>query len=118
MVISLDLKKLIEENVLSLSTVDKENHPHLICVMYAKVLDSNKVLITDNFMKETILNIQNNNSVALSFFVGEAGFEMKGTAKYFTNGPYLELVKNIYENKGLPSKGVILVNVSKLKRMG
>ncbi len=49
-----ELKKLIEENVLAFATVDENGNPHCIAVAFAKVVSKNQILVTDNYMVETV----------------------------------------------------------------
>jgi predicted pyridoxine 5'-phosphate oxidase superfamily flavin-nucleotide-binding protein len=114
------LKNLIEKNALCLTTV-KNNKPHAIAVAYAKVI-KNKILITDNFMKETKGNLKENNNVALAVWNRNwekncIGFEIKGKAKYFSSGKWREFVKKIPENKKYSAKGAILITISKIKKL-
>ena len=53
-----ELRKIIEKSVLSFSTVSTGGAPHTIYVACVKVLNG-KVIITDNFMKEEVLFLQN-----------------------------------------------------------
>ena len=69
-------------------------------------------------MKKTKANILFNKNVSLSLLVGEAGFEFKGKAEYFSTGPLIEQVKRIPENKGFPCKGAILVSIKEIIKMG
>jgi len=118
-----ELKIIIENNVITFSTVDKDKAPHSIAVAYVKVVDSDKVLISDNYMKETIENLKNNNNVSLLTWNENwkkdcFSFELKGTAQYFTLGKWRDEVKKIQENRGNPAKGAILVTISKIKKLG
>jgi len=40
-----------------------------------------------------------------------------GTAEYFTEGKWYELIKQIPENKGEPCKGAILATINKIKKL-
>lgn len=116
-----NLKKLIEENALALATADR-NKPHCIAVGFVKVIPKNKLLITDNYMVETRKNIQKNPNIALTVWNKDwkkncTGYELKGTAKYFTSKKWYGMVKKIPENKGMPCKGAILVTINKIKKL-
>ena len=113
-IISKELKNLIEKNVLVLATVGKRK-PHCIAVGDAKVVDGNNLVITDNYMEETIRSIKKNKNISLIFWKGNA-YELRGTCKYFTKGKWLDFVKKMPENKGLPAKGAVLINVKKIKK--
>lgn len=106
-------KKIIENNPVTLATISG-NKPYAIGVAYCKVLD-NTILITDNFMKSTVRNILKNNNVAMVVWNKKwEGCQILGKAKYYQKGKWLEYVKNMKENKGLPAKGAILVKVNKV----
>ena len=111
----LKYKNLIETNPVAFASVDKNNKPNVIGVAYIKVIDGKNVLITDNYMNKTKENLTTNNNVCLAIWDKKwKGIKIIGKAKYYTEGKYLNLVKELKENKGLPSKGAILIKVSKL----
>lgn len=118
MEINEELKQLIQTKPVTLCTVDKESSPHTIYVLYVKVIDSNRLLITDNYMTKTKENILANPAVSLSFLVGEAAFELNGTAAYFSDGEVMEIIKNMPQNKKEPCKGAIIVTVNNIVKMG
>jgi len=103
-----NLKKQIEKSVLALAT-SKNNKPHQIAVACVKVL-GDSLIITDNFMKETKNNIKLNNKVSLLFWKNK-GYELRGNAKYYSSGKWLNFVKNLKENKGYKPKGAIVVKI-------
>ena len=117
-----DLQALIENNALALATVDAEGKPHCIAVGYAKVVEDNQILITDNFMAETRNNIIKKPDVSLCVWTRNweeecEGYELKGTAEYFEKGDWRDKVKKIPENRDEPCKGAILVTVNKIKKL-
>lgn len=117
-----EIKKIIEENALAFATVDKTGNPHCIAVGYPKVVDKNKIIITDVAMKKTLENIQGNSNVALTVWSRNweekcIGYELKGKAEYFISGKWKKFVEQMPENKGLPAKGAILVTINKIKKL-
>ncbi len=60
-----DLKNLIEKNPMALATISGRM-PHVIGIAYAKVVGKSKIVITDNFMRETPKNLKRNNNIALA----------------------------------------------------
>jgi len=117
-----ELKKLIEENALAFATVDENKNPHCIVVGFVKVVSKNQILVTDNYMGETVKNIQQNPSVALSVWSKDwkkecVGYELRGIAEYFTSSKWYEIIKQIPENKGEPCKGAILITINKIKKL-
>jgi len=118
----LDIKSLVEGNALAFASVDSKGKPHCIAVGYAKVVGSDKVLISDNYMVETVKNIKHDKNVALAVFCSNwkekcEGYELKGTAKYFARGSWKRQAKSLPENKNEPCKGAIVVTVKKIKKL-
>lgn len=78
-------------------------------------MDSDKLLLTDNFMKQTKDNLSENGKVCLATWDEEGvGFKFVGDAAYFTKGEWKNRVENLDVNKGFSAKGAILVTVSKV----
>ena len=114
-------KKMIEGNAMALATVGEGNIPHVIAVAFVKVKDG-KMVITDNYMVDTIRNIQNNKNVALAVWNKEwqedcKGFEFSGTAEYHMGDEWHNFVKSLPENEGEPCKGAIVVTVKGTKKL-
>jgi len=114
MEITKDLKKLIESHPVAVATVMPEGTPNVIGVAFVKVVNDNQVLITDNFMNQTIKDIKNNSSVTLAVWDKDMeGYKLICTAQYFDKGKWVEKVKALPENKDMPNKGAVLVTVNK-----
>ncbi len=119
MMITSEIKKLIESNPVSVATVDSSNRPNVIGVAFVKAVNEDQLLITDNFMKQTKENIQANNNICLAVWNKDwNGYKFVGTAEYFTDGPWKEYVEKMAENEGLPAKGAILVTLSDIIKLG
>ncbi len=117
-----ELRQLIEENALALATINEDGTPHCIAVAFVKVVSKNQIIITDNYMVETRKNLQKNQNIALAIWNKDwkencIGYYLIGTAEYFTEGKWYNLIKNIPENKGEPCKGAILVTINKIKSL-
>lgn len=118
MIIENEIKEIVENNPVALATVTEDNKPNVIAVAFAKVMDD-KILITDNYMNETILNIKNNNAVCLAVWNKEwVGFKIIGKAHYFESGEWLNKVKTMPENKGLPAKGALVIDIKDIIKLG
>lgn len=106
----------MENSTIALSTVNNSK-PYIIFILYPKVVED-KIIITDNYMKTTVDNIKRNNNICLAFFEGERGWRINGKAEYHNSGKWLNFVKELKENKGLPAKGAIIINVEEIKELG
>ncbi len=108
------IKKIIESNPVAFATMNK-NKPYVIGVACCRVIEKDKILITDNFMNSTIKNILKNNNVSLVAWDKKCnGIQIIGKAKYYKEGKWLDYVKKMKENKGMPSKGAIIIKISKI----
>jgi predicted pyridoxine 5'-phosphate oxidase superfamily flavin-nucleotide-binding protein len=114
------IKKMIERNAMGLATIDEKGNPHNIAVGYAKVVSRNRIVISNNYLVETIENIKKNPNVSLVVWTEKwkeacMGYELKGKADYFTSGQWLDFIKELPINKGEPCNGAILVTINKIK---
>jgi predicted pyridoxine 5'-phosphate oxidase superfamily flavin-nucleotide-binding protein len=110
-----DYKNLIEENPVAFVTITKGNKPNIIGTACAKLVSENEILLTDNYMNQTILDIKQNNNVCLAVWDKNLkGCKIVGTAEYFDSGKWKTFVENLKENAGLPAKGAILINITKV----
>lgn len=116
--ITLKIKQIIEKNPIAFATVDEEGKPNVIAVACSKVVSSDQILITDNFMKQTKENLAKNSNVCLAVWNKKwAGYKIIGNAHYFVTGKWKRFVEKIKENRELPTKGAIVVKISKLIRL-
>ncbi len=111
------IKNKIEKATIAVASVNSEGKPHNICIMYAKVKEG-KIIITNNYMKTTIDNIKNNPYVSLVFWEGEKGWRINGKAEYYDSGKWLDFVRDLKENKGLPAKGAVIINIEDVRELG
>lgn len=113
--IDLETKKMIEENAAAFATVNEEGKPNVIGVAFIKVVAEDRLLITDNYMKQTKENLSKNNNVCLAVWDKEwNGIKLIGTATYHTDWEWKLYIEKMPENAEMPSKWAILVDVSEL----
>ena len=115
-IIPVRIKKLIETSNFAFATADIEGQPNVIAVGGCEVVGEDKILITDNFMNKTRKNLLDNKKVAIAVWNsnGDEGYQIKGTAEYFTEGSWKKRVDKDPENEGLAHKGAIMVNVEEI----
>ncbi len=69
-------------------------------------------------MKQTKDNILRENNVCLTVWNKDwKGYKLIGKAQYFTSGKWKEFIGQMSENKGLPSKGAILITISEVIKL-
>jgi predicted pyridoxine 5'-phosphate oxidase superfamily flavin-nucleotide-binding protein len=118
--ISNDARKLLESNPVALATSSLVE-PDVAVVADVKVLGESKLLIGDNYLTTTKVNIEKNGKVSLVVWNPEwqnscFGYKITGKAVYETVGPFYDMIQLIHA--GFPAKGAIIVTVNKIKRIG
>ncbi|MEO5366320.1 MAG: pyridoxamine 5'-phosphate oxidase family protein [Magnetococcus sp. WYHC-3] len=113
--INSQIKEIIENNPIFFATVMEGDKPNAVGVDKVKVVSENQILITDNYMKQTIKDLAENKNVCIIVWGKELrGYKIIGEAEYHTENDWHERVKNMPENAGEPAKGAILVNVTRV----
>jgi hypothetical protein len=113
-IISPEIKFLLEKSIVAFATVDLSNKPNVVAVAFCKVISDNQILITDNFMNKTRENLENNKNISLSFWDQDNGYQLKGSAEVFTSGEFKEKVDSDPDNDGLAHKAAILVTINEI----
>lgn len=109
------IKKIIENNPVALATVMDNNKPNAAALAFAKVVSDKEILLTDNYLNQTIKDLRKNKNICLLVWDKKwQGYKIIGQAKYFTVGKWKKFVEKMPENKGLPAQGAILIKVSKI----
>lgn len=109
-------KSLLESVALALATANKEGTPNVVAVSCVKVVGKNEILISDNFMNKTKLNLLANNKVAIAVWSKDEGkgYQLKGKADYLTDGKWKKVVDQMPKNQGLAHKAAVLVTVEEV----
>ena len=103
-----------------LATATSDGTPNAVPVGAKQIIDDETVLISDQFFNKTLANMKSNPKVAVSFWEGREGYQIKGTVTIETSGKrYEETAKWIEElgNKAgqpLKSKGVVVVKIDEI----
>jgi len=116
-----NIKKLVENNAVALATVGEDGNPCCIAVGFVKVI-GNEILITNNYMANTVKNIEGNPNITLCVWNRNweeecEGYELRGNAKYFKKGEWYDIVRKMPENKDMPCKGAILIKIKEIKKL-
>jgi predicted pyridoxine 5'-phosphate oxidase superfamily flavin-nucleotide-binding protein len=99
------------------STADPDGQPNVVPVGAKKIIDEETVLISDQFFNKTRANLEANPRVAVTFWEGHEGYQLKGRATVETSGPRFEETARWIEEQGnrvgfpLKSKGVVIIKV-------
>lgn len=114
-------KQFIESNVLALSSVDRNGHPHNIAVAYCKV-EGDKIIVSNTHIHKAIENIKTNPHVSLAVWNKDwektcVGFEILGQATNYESGEWLDFVKKLPDNEGYDIKSAIVIEVQNIRQL-
>ncbi len=121
-----EIKEMVENNPIAFSTADESGGPNVIAVGPVKVVLEDMVLIADNYMYQTKKNLEKNNKVCLGVWDNSLipeewrGYKLIGTANYFTQKKWREFAdkREEFREKWLMAKGVVLVTIKKIIKLG
>ena len=107
-----NVRKLLKEQMWYLATYDQE--PNAVPVAFKDVTEEGNLLVGDVFLETTLENLRKNGRIAVSASNGSTleGYQIKGTARYVTEGPVVETFKQMVETmfKGTATaKGALVI---------
>ena len=103
-----------------LVTAAPDGTPNGVPVGAKKILDDETVLISDQFFGKTLQNMKSNPRVAVTFWEGHEGYQLKGTVTIETSGPRFEetarWIEEMSNKAGFPlkSKGAVIMQVEEI----
>ena len=103
-----------------LATASSDGLPNAVPVGAKKIIDAETVLISDQFFGKTLTNMKANSQVAVSFWEGHEGYQLKGTVTIETSGERYEETAHWIEEKGnrvgfpLKSKGAVILKIEEI----
>ncbi len=103
-----------------LSTATADGIPNAVPVGAKKIIDSETVLISDQFFNKTLANMKANPWVAVTFWEGHEGYQLKGTVSIETSGKQFEetakWISEMSAKSGFPlkSKGAVILKIKEI----
>ena len=103
-----------------LATATADGTPNAVPVGAKKIIDDETVLISDQFFGKTLANIKANPKVALTYWEGHEGYQIKGTVTVETSGARFEETAKWIEEMGnkagfpLKSKGAVILKIDEI----
>jgi len=79
--------------VMAIATVNKDAIPNVSAIASKKIIDKNTIITIDTFHDKTIENIKQNGQIAIAMWKDSKGYQLKGIAKYYTEGEIFEAGK-------------------------
>jgi len=101
---------------MAFSTADKDGKPNVVAIASKKIVNDNTIWVIDTYFKKTKENLLQNNKVAIAMWKRSRGYQIKGIAKYYSEGPIFEEAKN-WILKLKPQKivkGVVEIKVTEI----
>ncbi len=102
------------------STCLLEAVPNVVPVSMKQVIDDETVMVSDQYLRKSLANLQANPYVALSAWDDQGGFQIKGAVTYENEGSRYEQVaaqvQEILSSMGYDytSKGVCFIHVEEI----
>jgi len=117
-----DRMKKIFENVPTavVATATSDGEPNAVPVGAKKIIDDETILISDQFFNKTLANMKSNPRIAVSFWEGHEGYQLKGTITIETSGKRFEETAKWIEEMGnkagfpLKSKGAVILKIDEI----
>ncbi|MEA1969973.1 MAG: pyridoxamine 5'-phosphate oxidase family protein [Thermodesulfobacteriota bacterium] len=109
------IRTLFEKvSIASLSTATKDGIPNSVPVGAKKVIDNETLLISNQYFNKTLENIKANPNVAITFWEGKEGYQIKGTTTIETTGPRYEETAAWIKERGHTCKGILIIKIEEI----
>ncbi len=113
------VKNLVEQQpIVALATSASDGTPNVAPIFWKLWYDENTLLLLDNYMKATKANIKASGTVSVSAWNAESGegYQLKGTAEYFSEGLHMDAAAAHMEKQkpGTRPRGVVVLRVDKV----
>lgn len=104
------VEMLLQAEGKALATTGSDGQAHVVPVSTVRVEDG-KIILVNYFLGQTLVNLERNAQVALAFWKGLAGYQVKGVASYEVQGERFDLtaawVKQILPDRVV--KGIVVI---------
>ena len=103
-----------------LATATGDGTPNAVPVGAKKIIDSETILISDQFLNKTLANLKTNPKATVSFWEGHEGYQLKGSVTIETSGQRYEetaaWIEELGNKAGMPlkSKGAVILNIEEI----
>ncbi len=103
-----------------LSTASSDGIPNAVPIGAKKIIDDETILISDQFFNKTLANMKANPKVAVTYWEGHEGYQLKGTVTIETTGKRFEetvqWIEEMSNKVGFPlkSKGAVILKIEEI----
>ncbi|MDD6987814.1 MAG: pyridoxamine 5'-phosphate oxidase family protein [Butyricicoccus porcorum] len=111
--------KLLKSGMWDLATC-ANGEPNVVPVAFKDVTDDGKLVVGDVFLETTLKNLEaNGGRIGISVYDAQnlEGYQIKGTARYVTEGEVVETFKTMVEqmfNGAATAKGALIITPEKV----
>ena len=111
--------KLLKSGMWDLATC-ANGEPNVVPVAFKDVTDDGKLVVGDVFLETTLKNLEaNGGRIGISVYDAQnlEGYQIKGTARYVTEGEVVETFKTMAEqmfNGAATAKGALIITPEKV----
>lgn len=100
------------------ATASSDGWPNVVPIAFVEIVDDETIWIADNFMKKTLLNVQENPKVSIYIWGPETKgcFQIKGTIEIKTSGPEFEKMQFTVRSKmaKAPAKNLFIMKIQEI----
>ena len=108
-------KLFIKLPVIAFATSDKQGVPNIVPIHWKTIIEQDRILLIDNYMKMSKSNLMENSKVCLSFWDPgtDDAYKFKGEAVYYDSGAVFEKGRQFIldQKPEADPKGVVEVRV-------
>lgn len=108
------MRQILDETTWVFATANEQGEPNAVPIHYKKVLGEQQLMLVDNFMNKSKINLLANPRVSVSVWQNSVGFQFKGKACYLNEGPLCDEAAALIPPGKMPEgcpKGVVIVDV-------
>jgi len=103
-----------------LATASADGIPNAVPVGAKYIVDDETILLSDQFFNKSLVNLKTNPRMAVTFWKGHEGYQLKGKVTIETQGHLYETTAKLIREKGsqmgfsLQSKGIVLLKIDEI----
>ena len=109
-----------KQRIIALATATREGLPNVVPIGAKRIIDDETIIISNQYLKKTLANMKENPRVALTFWDGTEGYQIKGAVTIETSGRVFEEtavwvdMRGKAMNRPLKSKGAVILKIDEI----
>ena len=103
------------ESLAALATTDGDGTPNVIWVLCLHLTEEAQLVVADNAMNKTRVNIDAGSSGSLVFLAQpRRAYQLKGSLSYHADGPVFDAMKHGWLDGSYPGRGAVLMEIEEI----